>query len=226
MEFLGGTLFSLPVHAPHVRKLLTDNHIDALVYIATTGYEVPTSEGKHSTVDTVFKEGFRRLVHHVTTAYLSTALQEHLVLAALTHAPMLPRECVHMLARLFVARRAAAPLMDDALVLGMWEGYFTMLQNPKDESVERHVVGLEYTELLLFTFYMLQPVGKGKVIGGALAALSSLASLATRVSASNKKVNLAMCIASLTLVLNCITRRREIFLNVFILILFEEFSLI
>lgn len=205
MEFLGSTLFSLPVHAPQVRKLLNTNHLDALIYIATTGYEAPTSEGKHSTDDTVFVEGFRRLVHHITTAYLSPALQEHLVRAALTHAPMLPRECVHMLARLFVARRAAAPQLDDVLTLGMWEGYFTMLQNPKDGSVERNI-GLEYTELLLFIFYMLQPAGKAKVLGGALAALSSLASMAAGVSASNKKVHLAMSIASLTLVLNCITR--------------------
>jgi len=205
VEFLGGCLFSLSTHAPHVRKLLSTNHTDALMYIATAGYETPTSEGKPSTYDSVFTEGFRRLVHHITTTYLSPALQEHLARSALAHAPSLSRECVHMLARLFVARRAAAPLMDDALVLGMWEGYFALLQNPKNESAERSAVGLEFTELLLFTFYTLHHVGRAKVLGGALAALSSLASLAAGVSESNKKVHLTMSIASLTLVLNCIT---------------------
>jgi hypothetical protein len=202
VEFLGGTLFSLPAHATHVRKLLSANHIDALVYIATTGSL--TSEGKNSTEDTAFTEGFRRLVHRVTTAYLSPSLQEHLARAALAHAPALSRECVHILARLFVARRAAAPLMDDALVLAMWEGYLAALQNPKEGSAERNI-GLEYAELLLFTFYMLQPVGKGKVLGGALAALSSLAPA----PAGGRKVQLTMSIASLTLVLNCIFKKKK-----------------
>lgn len=190
-------MFSLPLYEGAVRKLVSDRHVDALIYIASNGYHTLFA-GKPPLEDAVFAEGFRRVAHHITTgAYLSASLQEHLVRSTLSISTSLTRECVHLVARLLVARRATArtaSATDDILILEMWDRYFNSLSSSSSEGV-----ALEYLELLLLGFYILHDTGKNKVLTGAFGTLSSLCS-GSSLPSSKKK----LAIASLTLALNCI----------------------
>lgn len=189
-------MFSLPAHEALVRKQLSVSHVDALIYIASNRYN-SLSLGKPPLEDPVFLEAFRRVVHHITTGgYLSAPLQEHLVHSILS-LPSLSRECVHLLARLLVARRATAKTAaatDDVLILEMWDKYFKSLSASGSEGV-----ALEYLELLLLAFYMLHDSGKHKILTGAFGTLSSLSASS---SASANKAQCALSIASLTLTIN------------------------
>lgn len=207
MDFLGNTLLSLPAHAPYICQQLRTAHLDALIYIANNGYE-PDSKPLD---DAAFTEGFRRLVHRVATgSYLSATMQCHVARTITTHTPLPSLECVHVLARLFVARHTVARPSEeegDPLLFEAWNGFFAIFSAARGEGGDDggNGLSLEFLELLLLSFHLLKPAGRSKILNGVLSSLSTIPAR-PRSPSSKKRAHEKLAIASLALALNCISK--------------------
>jgi hypothetical protein len=88
----------------------------------------------------------------------------------------MPLSCTHIIARIFVARHVSFSKTDDPLIVMLWEGMLSalrnLLTNPNQADVIiNEVANLEYVEILLLVFHMLQPKSRAQILALCMATL-------------------------------------------------------